>query len=101
MVDLVRALRLPVVLVVGLRLGCISHALLTSQAIRSDGVQLAGWVANCVGKDYMEPEKTLQSLAKSIPAPLLGSLPHLPVCDAEELGKGLRVDVLSKGCPRT
>lgn len=93
-VDLVRALRLPVVLVVGLRLGCINHALLTSEIIRSDGVQLAGWVANCVEKDYMEPEKTLLTLAKSIPAPLLGSFPHLPYCDAEMLGRNLCVNRL-------
>jgi dethiobiotin synthetase len=70
-------LQLPVVLVVGMRLGCISHALLTCEAIARDGLRLAGWVANRSqpGMDcYAENVQTLRAM---LPAPCLGEVPHL------------------------
>ncbi len=73
--DLVRALDLPIVMVVGLRLGCINHALLTAEAIRADGLVLRGWIANSLDPDY-DPDATLSTLAAAIPAPLLATVPH-------------------------
>ncbi len=66
-----RALELPVVLVVGLRLGCINHALLTAEAIARDGLPLAGWVANQIDPAYDTAEETTACLAHRLPAPLL------------------------------
>lgn len=75
--DVAKILRLPVILVVGVRLGCISHALLTVEAIRNDGLQLAGWVANCIDADMPVLQENIQSLAARIPAPCLGVVPWL------------------------
>jgi dethiobiotin synthetase len=71
-VDLVRYLDLPVILVCGMRLGCINHALLSAAAIVSDGMQLIGWVANAMGPDYLYQTETIDILRQGIPAPLLG-----------------------------
>jgi len=60
--DLAIALKLPVILVVGLRLGCLNHALLTAQAIRQSGLPIAGWVANHVEKDFSSAEKNIETL---------------------------------------
>jgi len=74
-VDLVRALALPVVLVVGLRLGCINHALLSARAIEADGCRLLGWVANRVDPHMALAEENLATLRERLPAPCLGELP--------------------------
>lgn len=76
MADVAVALGLPVILVVGLRLGCISHALLTAAAIRSRGCRLAGWIGNRVDPDYRLPEANLASLTRRLEAPPLAVLPH-------------------------
>src|SRR6185312_4091795 len=60
--DLARALELPVVLVVGMRLGCLNHALLTARALRADGLELAGWVANAIDPAFQRPEANLATL---------------------------------------
>lgn len=75
--DLARMLQLPVILVVGIRLGCINHALLTVEAIQRDGVHLAGWVANCVDANMPCQEENIAALAQRIPAPCLGVVPWL------------------------
>ena len=75
--DLAADLDLPVILVVGLRLGCINHALLTAEAIRARGLWLAAWVANTV--DARQPHVTdnLQALQLGLQAPCLGHIPRL------------------------
>lgn len=73
--DLAKAIGAPVVLVVGLRLGCLNHALLTAEAIRADGLQLAGWVANAVDPDMPCRDENIDTLRQRLPAPLLGSVP--------------------------
>lgn len=73
--DLARAIGAPVVLVVGLRLGCLNHALLTAEAIRADGLELAGWVANAIDPDMPCREENIHTLRHWLPAPLLGSVP--------------------------
>lgn len=75
--DLARDLGLPVVLVVGMRLGCINHALLTAEAIRSRGLHLAGWVANTVDPKMANPDKSIDALMERLSAPLLGVIPRL------------------------
>lgn len=75
--DVAQALGLPVVLVVGMRLGCISHAVLTAQAILARGLVLAGWVANTVDPDMSCVEENLLTLERRLPAPFLGRIPRL------------------------
>jgi dethiobiotin synthetase len=74
--DLVRALDLPVILVVGLRLGCINHALLSIRAIRGDDCRLAGWIANRIDAVMACADENLDTLRARIAAPLLGVLEH-------------------------
>ncbi|PUA17977.1 dethiobiotin synthase [Glaciimonas sp. PCH181] len=81
--DLAQELGLPVILVVGLRLGCISHALLTVEAIAARGLSLAGWVINTVDPDMLNSDATVDALTARINAPLLGRVPRLPVPAAE------------------
>ena len=76
--DLVRALDVPVILVVGLRLGCINHALLSVRAIRDDGCILAGWIANRIDPAMACADANLATLRERIAAPLLGVLDHTP-----------------------
>lgn len=73
--DLARALNLPVILVVGMRLGCLNHALLTAQAIRAAGVTLAGWVANCIDPEMQVLEENIATLERRLDGPLLGVMP--------------------------
>ncbi|WP_312513936.1 dethiobiotin synthase [Massilia sp.] len=75
--DLAAQLNLPVILVVGMRLGCISHALLTVEAIVARGLVLAGWVANTADPDMRFEQENIDALAQRIPAPLLGRVPRL------------------------
>ena len=61
----------------GVRLGCINHALLTCEAIARDGLPLAGWVANCIDADMPVLQENIDSLQSRIPAPCLGIIPFL------------------------
>lgn len=74
--DLAKAIGAPVVLVVGLRLGCLNHALLTAEAIRADGLPLAGWVANAIDPDMACRDENIDTLRRWLPAPWLGTVPH-------------------------
>ena len=78
MATLAKQLDLPVILVVGMRLGCINHALLTARAIRADGCRLAGWVANRIDPDMAVPEDNLATLCQLMPAPLLAEMAWQP-----------------------
>ncbi|MFZ5567982.1 MAG: dethiobiotin synthase [Pseudomonadota bacterium] len=75
--DLARQLGLPVILVVGLRLGCINHALLTAEAIAARGLKLAGWVANTVDPAMGHADGNVEAIAVRLNAPLLGRVPRL------------------------
>ncbi|OAM75298.1 dethiobiotin synthase [Devosia elaeis] len=81
--DLAQQLGLPVVLVVGVRLGCINHALLTAEAIAARGLALAGWVANSVDADMLNAAATVEAIAARIDAPLLGWVPRLQAAGTE------------------
>lgn len=76
--DLAQAIDLPVVLVVGMRLGCINHALLTCEAIQSRQLTIAGWVANTLSEEMPLLEENIQTLKDRIFAPFLGVIPTLP-----------------------
>ena len=73
--DLALALDMPLVLVVGMRLGCLNHALLTAEAIRARGLVLAGWIANRVDPDFLCPDENLAYLRTHLGAPLWADLP--------------------------
>lgn len=79
MADLARALDLPVVLVVGLRLGCLNHALLSAEAIVRGGSTLLGWIANQIDPQMALAGENIATLAERLPCPLLGVVPHLCV----------------------
>ena len=70
--DVAKQLRLPVILVVGIRLGCLNHALLTVESILRDGLSLAGWVANCLDPTEAYIAEQIELLSKKISAPRLG-----------------------------
>ncbi|WAH59290.1 dethiobiotin synthase [Pseudomonas silvicola] len=92
--DLAIALKLPVILVVGVRLGCINHALLTAEAIARDGLQLAGWVANVIDARTSRLEENLATLAECLPAPCLGRVPRLKGISAAMVAEHLQLDLL-------
>ncbi|WP_102796844.1 dethiobiotin synthase [Bowmanella denitrificans] len=75
--EFVVAQQMQVILVVGMRLGCLNHALLTAEAIRRDGLQLVGWVANQVEVDMPYQAENLSLLEQQLNAPLLGHIPRL------------------------
>lgn len=75
--GLPQGLQLPVILVVGMRLGCLSHALLTAEAIARDGLPLAGWVASQLDPDMQAYQENLDTLSQHMPAPLLAELPYI------------------------
>jgi dethiobiotin synthetase len=79
--DLAQALALPVVLVVGLRLGCLNHALLSAEAIRARGLALAGWICNRVDASMRQPEENLAYLRTQLRAPLLADIAYSPAPD--------------------
>jgi dethiobiotin synthetase len=89
--DLVRALELPVLLVVGLRLGCLNHALLSARAIVADGAHLAGWIASHVDPAMERVDDNLAMLRERMPAPCWGMLPHAPDADPATLARHLRI----------
>jgi dethiobiotin synthetase len=74
--DLAVALALPVVLVVGMRLGCLNHALLTQQAVAARSLRLCGWIANSIDPHMARFEQNLQALRERVAAPLLGVIPN-------------------------
>ncbi len=76
MLDLAAALDLPVLLVVGLRLGCINHALLSAQAIAERGLPLAGWIANATGPSMLRERANIDSIAARLGQPPLATLRH-------------------------
>ena len=73
---LAQAWKLPVILVVGLRLGCLNHALLSARAIAADGCELLGWIGNRIDPAMAAAEENLATLRELLPAPCLGVLPH-------------------------
>ncbi len=78
-------LNLPVILVVGLRLGCINHALLTAEAVLARGLEFAGWIGNSPGPEMDVQAANVDALARRLPGPCLGLVPRLPAPDPESV----------------
>ncbi len=92
--DLARQLNLPVILVVGVRLGCLNHALLTAEAIARDGLPLAGWVANVLDPDMPRLRENVDALGQRLRAPFLGWVPFLDTPDPDQVAKHLNLEPL-------
>jgi len=92
--DLVCRLDLPVILVVGIRLGCLNHALLTIEAIAARGLHLAGWVANLLTPETAHVTPMIATLQRRINAPLLGCVPCLTAADAAGVAPFLDIAAL-------
>lgn len=88
--DVARQLRLPVILVVAIRLGCLNHALMTAELILRDGLPLAGWVANCVNEQETFVAEQIATLSKKINAPCLGVIPYQAKPDIAALAQQIR-----------
>jgi dethiobiotin synthetase len=95
--DLARELDIPVILVVGLRLGCINPALLTMAAIEDHQLECAGWVANVLDETMPALQENIDTLRERIAAPLLGIVPHLKVADAKLAAQHLDINLLAHG----
>ena len=93
-VDLARAIGLPIVLVVGLRLGCLNHALLTAEAIEAARLRLAGWIANSIDPHMAVADENVAALQSRLRAPLLGRMPFMARPDARALAANLEVGPL-------
>lgn len=79
MADFVTAHNFPVLLIVGIRLGCINHSLLTQRALLEDSVNVIGWVANCLDPDMLFPEKTIESIGARL------NFPHVATVKRDEI----------------
>ncbi|MGL4937447.1 dethiobiotin synthase [Shewanella sp.] len=98
--EVVQRLALPVILVVGMKLGCLNHALLTQEAILADGLKIAGWVANGVDPHMSMFEENLASLKAMMSAPFLGCVPFLTVPSAENAADYLDTTALFQSSER-
>jgi dethiobiotin synthetase len=87
--HLVEALELPVVLVVGMRLGCLNHARLTARALQADGARLVGWIANEIDPQMERRDENFALLQARMPVPCWGRLPYAPAADTRALARYL------------
>ena len=92
-VDLARDIALPVVLVVGMRLGCLNHALLTAEAIGRSGLELAGWVASCITAQMPYRDDNIEALDRRLPAPRVGTIPYIESPDPSRAAGCLRIEL--------
>jgi dethiobiotin synthetase len=92
--DLALALQLPVIMVVGLRIGCINHAVLTAEAIKRDGLQLKAWVASQLEPVYPTLDPSLEYLKAKIGAPMLGYIPFSETLNFADMGAKLDLGLL-------
>jgi dethiobiotin synthetase len=93
--DLAKSLRLPVILVVGLRLGCLNHAILSARAIHGDGCDLIGWIGNGIDPAMQRVRENIDALRERLPAPCVGILPYSKDRDARRAGAHLRDAVIA------
>jgi len=81
MQDIAVALDYPVILVVGIRLGCLNHALLTAAAVRAAGLSMAGWVANRCDRECVNPDENVRALQQRLEAPLIADFPFIDAAE--------------------
>ncbi len=89
-----KELNVPVILVVGIRLGCLNHALLTAEIILRDGLRLAGWVANCIDPAMDAIDENIATLVHMLPTPCLGVLPYQAQANIAELAECINLEPL-------
>ncbi len=89
--DLALTMNLPVILVVGMKLGCINHALLSAESISDSGIKMAGWVANMVHLEMLEQEANIATLKQEIGVPCLGIVPHMSQPTAQAVADRLQL----------
>src|SRR5262245_5819587 len=94
--GLAARLALPVVLVVGMRLGCLNHALLTCEAIAARGLVFAGWVANHIDPDMAAADENVRALAAELPAPLLARVRYAVPPDIRKIATLLDTVALNR-----
>ncbi|HIY71172.1 MAG TPA: dethiobiotin synthase [Candidatus Luteimonas excrementigallinarum] len=92
--TLARAIGADVVLVVGLRLGCLSHARLTARAVEADGLRLAGWIGSGVDPVPHRQQEYVELLRNALPVPCLGVIPHMPEPDASLASRAINAPSL-------
>ena len=93
--DLAATLQLPVILVVGMRLGCINHALLSADAISQRGLPFAGWIANQIDPEMSALEENIATIQQRLEAPLLGRIPYLRELTADNLAEHFNLQPLT------
>jgi dethiobiotin synthetase len=94
--DLARTLALPVIVVVGMRLGCLNHALLTVESVRATGLALAGWVANHIDPDMMFGAENVKALEARVDAPLVARIPYTPHSSAAQIARHFDITSLDE-----
>ncbi len=94
--DLAREIDLPVIMVVGMRLGCLNHALLTVRAIAEYQLECAGWVANVLDAEMPVLQENIAALRERIVSPLLGVIPHMAEPDSETVAGRLDLGLLDR-----
>ena len=92
--DFAAAITAEVILVVGLKLGCINHALLSEQAVRVSGLKVVGWVANHISPAMPESNANIESLRAHLASPLLGEVPYIPKADSTAVAASLDLSSL-------
>ena len=91
MADIPKQLNAEVILVVGIRLGCINHALLTAQAIRMDGLKIAGWVANILDTEMLRIDENIDTLKQMLIEPCLGVVPRYTDISPQQVAAHLTI----------
>lgn len=94
--DAIRLVNMPIILVIGLKLGCLNHALLTIEAIKNKGLHLAGWVATQIDENMLVADENITTLKNMIPAPCLGIVPYKKEITAEIAAEYLQLSLLIK-----
>jgi dethiobiotin synthetase len=92
--DIVKTKDMPVILVVGMRLGCINHAILTAEAILNDGIKLIGWIANSIDIGYDRLDESCDGITRWLDVPLLGRIPYQQDLKVEQIAAQLDMEKL-------
>jgi len=89
--ELVQMLNLPVIMIIGLKLGCINHALLTAESIQANNVRFAGWIANEVEPNMLSRDENIATLRAAIKAPCLGIVPYMKSPSPKKIAESLEL----------
>ncbi|WP_231970450.1 dethiobiotin synthase [Polynucleobacter necessarius] len=92
--DFAKAIDLPVILMVGMKLGCINHALLTCAAIKNKDLKIAGWVANTLSTEMSYLDENIKTLRSRIEAPFLGLIPTFPKSIEKPINKPYSIEAM-------